>query len=260
MRSDDDGQTFSEPVEITKSFLPFRPKCNWKVIATGPGHGIQLKNGRLLVPVWLAYGGPGSHGPSVAATVYSDDHGATWQAGDIALSNEGEWTNPNETCAAQLADGRVMLNSRSGSRRNRRLVTTSPDGAASWSRPRFDETLWEPICMASLIRLSETPAHDKNRLLFSNPHSLKRDENGREIPGGRGERKNVSIKLTYDEGETWPVSKTLEPTSSAYSDLAVLADGTILCFYERKGLITIARFNLEWLTDGHDHLARGPSK
>ena len=175
-------------------------------------------------------------------------------AGDIAVPNEGEWVNPNETCCVQLADSRVMLNTRSVSKRSRRLVTTSPDGATGWSKPRFDESLLEPICMGSILRLSEKPTQDKNRLLFSNPHNLKRDEAGKEIPGGRGDRKNVSIKLSYDEGETWPVNKSLEPTTSAYSDLAALADGTILCFYERKNLLTVARFNLEWVTDGKDSL------
>src|SRR6516164_1030112 len=56
MRSDDDGKTFSTPVEITKSLEAFRATYDWRVVATGPGHGIQLKNGRLLVPVWMALG------------------------------------------------------------------------------------------------------------------------------------------------------------------------------------------------------------
>jgi sialidase-1 len=45
MRSDDDGQTFGEPVEITATFERFRPEYDWKVLATGPGHGIQLSGG-----------------------------------------------------------------------------------------------------------------------------------------------------------------------------------------------------------------------
>lgn len=252
MRSDDDGATFSAPLEITTAFEEFRPECDWRCLATGPGHGIQLANGRLVVPVWLAYGKVGQHSPSVMATVFSDDHGKTWQRGDIALPNTPETINPNETAAVQLADGRVMLNARSVSKASRRLVTTSKDGATSWSTPRFDAALFEPICMGSIVRLSVKPASDKNRLIFSNPHSLKLDADGHEIPGGRGDRKNVSLKLSYDEGETWPVNKTLEEGPSGYSDLAALGDGTILCFYERGKKLTIARANLEWLTDGQD--------
>ena len=67
LRSDDDGQTFTKPVEITATFEQFRPEYDWKVLATGPGHGIQLTGGRLLVPVWLSTGTGGhAHRPSVA--------------------------------------------------------------------------------------------------------------------------------------------------------------------------------------------------
>lgn len=262
MRSDDDGATFGKPTEITAAFDKFRPEYDWKVLATGPGHGIQLKNGRLVVPVWLSLGTGGhAHRPSVTSVVFSDDHGKTWQRGAIAGPNEGEWNIPNETCAVQLADGRVLLNMRSESKANRRLLTTSADGATGWSKPSFHEQLLEPICMASMVRLSEAPA--KNRLLFSNPHNLSR-AGGKEEPGKTRDRKNVSVKLSYDESATWPVSKAIEPGFSGYSDLAVAKDGTILLFYERgstdgkniykTGLLSVARFNLEWLTDGKDAL------
>ncbi|MEW6306796.1 MAG: sialidase family protein, partial [Verrucomicrobiota bacterium] len=84
---------------------------------------------------------------------------------------------------------------------------------------------------------------------FSNPHSLARDAAGKEIPGASGKRENLSVKLSRDDGRTWPVNKVLEAGPSAYSDLAVLPDGTILCLYEASDRIKIARFNLEWLTE-----------
>ncbi|HSH95450.1 MAG TPA: sialidase family protein, partial [Roseimicrobium sp.] len=164
MRSDDDGLTFGKPVEITAAFEGFRPTCNWNVLATGPGHGIQLKTGRLVVPVWLAYGTkPGDHSPSMAGTIYSDDNGRTWKAGDIALPNTEPFINPNETAAVELADGRVLLNSRSVSKASRRLLTVSPDGASRWSRPTFEPSLFEPICMGSLVRHSFEAKGGKNR-------------------------------------------------------------------------------------------------
>jgi sialidase-1 len=267
LRSDDDGKTFSEPVEITTAFDRFRPAYEWRVLATGPGHGVQLKNGRLVVAVWLSTGAiSNGHRPSVTATIFSDDHGKTWQRGDIAVPNTEEWIFPNETVLVQLTDGRVMLNVRSESLANRRLVTVSPDGATKWTKPKFDEALLEPICMAAIVRLSEKPASASNRILFANPHNLARAD-GKEAPGKSRDRRNLSIKLSYDEGQTWPVSKALEPGYSAYSDLAVLPDGAILCFYERGRKIdegkkkstsyaglTVARFNVEWLTDGKDSL------
>lgn len=261
-RSDDDGVNWSVPVEITSAFEGFRPSYDWKVLATGPDHGIQLKNGRLVVPVWLSTGtGGNAHRPSVTATVFSDDQGKTWHAGEIAVPCTNEWINPNETVAIELADGSVMLNVRSESKANRRLTTTSKDGATGWSTPKFDDALLEPICMGSIVRYSLKDAAkegSKNRILFSNPDNLAHT-GGKEEPGKNRDRKNVSVKLSYDEGQTWSVTKPVEPGWSAYSDLTVTKSGTILCFYGRaeKGgfagdRLTVARFNLEWLTDGKD--------
>lgn len=253
MRSDDDGLTFGEPVEITATFDNFRSDYAWKVLATGPGHGIQLAGGRLIVPVWLSTGTGGhAHRPSVNSVIYSDDQGRTWQRGEI-VAGERNPDNPSETLPVELADGRVMLNFRHESPERLRAVSVSADGATGWSKPRYDPQLPEPICMGSIVRLSRRPKHDKNRILFANPHN----------PTGR-ERRNVTVKLSYDEGQTWPVAKTIEPGPSGYSDLAVGLHGTIYCFYERSShanhyqprTLTLAAFNLEWLSDGKDRLER----
>ena len=258
-RSNDDGISWSKPVEITPIFEGFRKDYDWKVLATGPNHSIQLRTGRLVVPVWLSTGtGGNAHRPSVTATIYSDDGGNTWHAGEIAVPCTDEWINPNETVAIELADGRVMLNVRNESKTHRRLVTISRDGATGWSKPEFEEALLEPICMAGLIRYSLAKDGDKNRILFCNPHNLLRAD-GKPEPGKGRDRRNVSVKISYDEGKTWPVSKTVEEKWSAYSDIAVTHSGTILCFYGRGekasfagDRLTIARLNLEWLTDGAD--------
>ena len=254
-RSTDDGESWSEPVEITPAFEGFHAAYPWKVLATGPDHGIQLQNGRLVVPVWLSTGtGGNAHRPSATATIYSDDQGKTWHAGEIAVPCTEEWINPNETVAIELADGRVMLNSRSESKAHRRLVTISPDGATNWSTPKFDDALVEPICMAGIVRYSLAKDGGKNRILFCNPDNLTRAD-GKEEAGKNRDRKNVSVKLSYDEGQTWPVARSVEPGPSMYSDIAVAKSGTILCFYGRGDqlgfagkYLTLARFNLEWLT------------
>ena len=265
MRSDDDGQTFSTPVEITTTFDRFRPDYDWKVLATGPNHGIQLRTGRLVVPVWISPGTGGhAHRPSVTSVIYSDDHGQSWQRGQIAVPDTPEWIIPNETVVAELADGRVMLNVRSESKAHRRIITTSPNGATNWSKPVFDDALLEPICMASLVRVSTAASGGRNRLLFANPDNLSRAD-GKEEAGKNRDRRNLTLKLSYDEGQTWPVRRVLEPSRAGYSDLAVGPDGTIFCLYEsgttdgdmyRTGYLRLARFNLEWLTDGKDSISQ----
>jgi sialidase-1 len=268
LRSDDDGKTFNKPVEITSAFEPFHKDYDWKVLATGPAHGIQLKNGRLVVPVWLSKAtGNNAHHPNVMATIFSDDNGKTWQRGDIVSKETKPHIDMNETAIAQLNDGRVMLNIRNNSPKNRRAIAFSPDGATQWTPPVFDEQLKEPICMASLCRLSEKGKQDKDRLLFANPDNLLRF--GKPIkPGAMADRMNLTVKLSYDEGKTWPVGRVLEPGLSGYNDLAVGPDGTIYCFYERGStdgkdifathFLTVARFNLEWLTEGKDSLGGPP--
>lgn len=243
-RSDDDGQTWSESVEITATFDKFKSDYDWKVLATGPGHGIELKNGRLVVPVWLSTGTGGhAHRPSAVSTIYSDDQGRTWQRGEIVVVDGDKVRNPSETILVELSDGKVLANIRTESPEQRRLIAVSDDGATKWSQPTFDETLVEPICMASLLRI------DAKHLLFSNPNNLlAKGKPG--VPGKGRDRMNLTLRVSLDDGRTWPKSRVLEAGGSAYSDLALLPDGTIFCLYERAGsALTLARFDLSWLLE-----------
>lgn len=252
LRSDDDGRTFSAPVEITSTFDQFQKDYAWKVIATGPGHGIQLRNGRLLVPVWLSTSETNPHKPSVAATIYSDDHGKTWKRGDIAVPSQGEVVDPSETVAVQLASGRVMLNARTISPRHRRVVLTSKDGATKWSAPRFQQELVEPICFGSLVR------HSGKKLLFVNPDNLlKAGLEG--APGQSRDRRNLTIRLSEDDGETWKTQRVIDPGWTAYADLNTSPDGAIYVLYERGepdparlriASLTLVHFPLAWVRAG----------
>jgi sialidase-1 len=120
----------------------------------------------------------------------------------------------------------------------------------TWSKVADDPTLVEPVCQASLIRYTDPHHHAKSRLLFSNP-----------ARGKQGERSHLTVRISYDEGKTWPVERMLNEGLSGYSCLTVLPDMSIACLYERGDKIyceklTFARFPLDWLTVGTDSLRR----
>ena len=256
----DDGLTWSQPVEITPTFEKFRAAYDWKVLATGPNHSIQLRTGRLIVPVWLSTGtGGNAHRPSVTATIYSDDQGKTWHAGDIAVPCTDDWINPNETVAIELADGRVMLNVRSESKTHRRLVTISKDGATGWSTPKFDDALLEPICMAGIVRYSTASSGGKNRILFSNPHNLDRADGKAEAgqePRPQERLRQAQLRRRPDLGGEQNRRAGLQRLQRPrrYARPARFFASTAAS--EKPNFagdrLTLARFNLEWLTDGRD--------
>lgn len=226
VRSVDDGRTWSEPTDITYAFDTFQDEYPWKVLAPGPGHSIQLSSGRLIVPVWLAASDVvtphRSHRPSRIATIYSDDEGVTWKAGELVPDVPG-FINPSETMAVELADGRVMLNIRNESERSRRGVSYSADGISGWALPTYVEDLFEPICMGSILRV-DYPEKGTG-LLFVNPDS-------EAIP--KHPRANLTVKWSADGGNTWPADLVLEPGIAGYADLAVGPDGTGYCLFETK--------------------------
>src|SRR5882672_8629848 len=136
--SNDDGRTFTPEREITSVFDAFKPDYDWNVVTPGTGHGIQLKNGRLLASIWIANGvvhpdGTRGHGPAAVGTIYSDDHGKSWHRGALVARDSEQIKSPNETVATQLPDGKVMVNIRSGGTDHQRAVSSSEDGISNWS-------------------------------------------------------------------------------------------------------------------------------
>lgn len=225
IQSTDDGRTWSRAVNITSTFEAFKQDYDWKVLAPSPGHGIQLKNGRLLVPIWLANSDKikphRSHRPSRIATIYSDDNGKTWNRGAMVPEVEG-FKNPSETMAVQLPDGRVMLSIRNESDKRRKGISFSKNGISGWTAPTYDEALFEPICMSSIIA---TQYRKKNYLLFLNPDS-------EHIP--KHPRQNLTLKASNDSGKTWIIKQVVNEGISGYSDIAVGANGAVYCLFETK--------------------------
>ncbi|HPO09777.1 MAG TPA: sialidase family protein [bacterium] len=231
--STDDGITWTAPVEISDQAR----KPDWRWYATGPCHGIRMADGRLVAP--CDHTTSNDNKDMHSHILVSDDGGKTWQIEGI----QDGWTD--ESTVVELADGGLYLNMRNYRGTNRRAWSISRDRGVHWSPVAEDETLVEPVCQASVIRLSTEKTHGKNRVLFSNPASVRRE--------------NLTVRLSYDECKSWPVAKTLWPGPSAYSDLVVTPDGRIGCLFEcgekePYETIALAFFTLDWLTDGKDRL------
>ncbi len=230
-RSADHGRTWDKPREITT-----RVKAtNWTWYATGPGAGIQIEGGphrrRLVIPCDHIEAGTKLYFSHV---IYSDDHGQTWKLG-------GSTPRPsvNECEVVELSDHRLLLNMRNYDRAQRtRQVAISRDGGLTWTDQRHAPALVEPICQASIRRYSWPESGRKNLILFSNPAST--------------ERKQMTVRLSEDDAQSWLVAKELTPGPAAYSCLVVLPDGTIGCLHERGNrapyeTIVLDRFTLDWL-------------
>jgi sialidase-1 len=282
--SGDDGISFCPPVEITKYLEQFYTKYGyrWDVFAFGPGHGIELENGALLVPVWMADGGKRVHHPSVVSTVVSRDSGKTWEVGEIIGSgnvsdnncitafkkdkdtnckgfrdaglSQDSLRNPNETSAVQLDDGSVLLNIRHEGKAHYRAVCVSPNGLTDFSEPVYDRQLPDPICCGSITRSRKRISGGQHAIAFSNcaVHPCRENNYSRV-------RARLTLRLSLDNCKTWNFCRLLEERAG-YSDIAFSNDGKWLyCFYEhdvdgelytQPRYLTFARINMEWLTDG----------
>jgi len=219
-RSNDGGLHWSEPRDITVGTYPAGYARN--VLAPGPGHGLAHSDGTLLAPVWMTppTTDVSAHRPSDISTLYSKDRGETWQIGEV-IHSTGEFPNMSESGAVELSDGCVLRNIRNESPKKRRAFAVSPNGYAGWTKPTHDEALIDPICMGSILR------YDESTLLFSNPAS-------------ETARKNLTLRFSFDDGRSWPMSLIVDPGAAAYSDLAV-TDGIVYVLYEKKPDIHIAK-------------------
>lgn len=243
MSSEDDGVTWSSPREITANVkMP-----GWTWYATGPGIGIQIKHGkyagRLVVPAnhTVKGGGPGG---GFSHVIYSDDHGKTWKLGGDAPAGG------NESQIVELSDGTLMLNMRNAkaaskeSQPRERAVSLSNDGGETFGPMTHDPTLVEPVCQGSILRYSWPGENGKGRILFANPAS-------------RDERVGMTVRISYDDGKTWPVSNPIHKGWSCYSSLARLPDGSVGLLYEagdraRYDRLDLARLTLPWISGGKD--------
>uniref|UniRef100_UPI003217939D sialidase family protein n=1 Tax=uncultured Draconibacterium sp. TaxID=1573823 RepID=UPI003217939D len=214
--SDDDGKTWSEPVSLAESCRD----TSWGWYATGPGVGIQIKNGphkgRLVIPANHSYNDPngtirnGTYGYG-AHVLYSDDHGKNWQMSETIKPG------CNESQVAELTDGTLIMNMRSYNDQYSRAVSYSKDGGETWSEIEHDYQLVESKCQASLLNFGKVD--DYNIHLFLNPA----------VPIGRN---HLTIKASFDDCKSWSNSKLIYAGPAAYSSLTQLPEKKIGLFFE----------------------------
>lgn len=214
--STDDGVTWSPPKDLSPSVVP----PNWVWVATGPGIGIQLQHGRhkgrLVIPSDQRANMPDGTQHWSSHMIYSDDAGQTWQ-NSTPIEKGG-----NECQVIERVDGTLLVNTRmQGDFQGWRGTATSSDGGSTWTTITQDTLLPCPKCQASLIRLRD------GRLLFSNPNPGPAKDGKPSV-----RRIDLTLRLSSDEGRTWGEPRLLHSGPSAYSCLAELPDGTVLCLYE----------------------------
>lgn len=218
-KSHDDGLSWSKPANITATAK--NPAWGW--YATGPGIGIQIKRGthtgRLVIPCDHSFDDTAANPPQSqpgleSHIIYSDDHGASWQLGGTITPQV------NECQVTEVADGNgtLLMNMRSYFQRKCRTHAISYNGGISWTAPADVPALVEPVCQASLLRYAWPGKKQQSCLLFLNPAS--------------NERVNMAIRASFDEGQTWPLIRTLYAGPAAYSCMTLLPGGGIGCFYE----------------------------
>ncbi len=224
-KSTDDGLTWSGPVNITKQIKD----PSWQLLLQGPGKGITLADGTLVFPAQFKadLGEKALDGGQYtchSTIVYSTDGGESWHIGTGAKSNT------SEAQLIQLTDGSLMLNMRDDRNRqekgetNGRAMAVTTDLGKTWTaHPSSNSALPEPNCMASIISADlEIEGQTKRVLFFSNPNN-------------KAQRTNMTIKVSLDEGLTWPEACQLELNEApgyGYSCLTMIDHQTIGILYE----------------------------
>jgi len=227
-QSDDDGRTWSPPINLTARIAGRDPA--WRLLFDGPGNGIQLRDGTLVFAAQFR----DAEGTPHSCFIYSSDGGESWTVSTPAIPAHPP---TSEAQVAELAEGSLLLSmrdeSRSGQRAWARYTWQGDLARGTWSGPWF--TVPDPTVMASLIQYPGGP------LLFANPNSA-------------NERVNLTIRTSTDGGRTWSEGRLLDPRPCAYSSLTVLRGGEIGALSECGDAhayesLTFARFSLRWVEE-----------
>ena len=233
----DNGQSWTDPVDITDQVHRPGLPDDWRSYANTPGHALQFTQGkykgRLYIAANHSSGNPrGRFEDYQAHGYYTDDHGKTFQ-----LSASVSLPGSNESSAAELSNGKMMLNSRNQKGDTRaRIVSISNDGGISWDTTYFDRQLPDPVCQGSLLNIGWKKG--KAILAFCNAAS-------------QTKRDSLLLRISYDEGKSWKRSfrvdeNALGKDKQAYSDLVWIDRKRVGILYERIDYQEIVFKSVGW--------------
>ena len=215
--SSDNGKTWTTPKDISESVYNaiYGSRNSWIGMFAGSGSAVQLKKGEKagrLMFVVAARNNSTWGGAMSNYAVYSDDHGATWQ-----VSSNAACTTGDEAKIVELENGDLLMSIKnraddSSNGQGYRLMAKSTDHGATWTTAAVNNNLNDPGCNGEVV--SYETADGKYYLIHS-------------MPGSTSTRENVTVYLSSDGGQTWPISRQVYNGYSAYSALEVLDNGTI---------------------------------
>lgn len=225
--SKDSGKTWAKPVDLTSRLR----KDNWAWYGTGPGIGIQLDNGRLVIPSYhsvLPSGDYESH------MIYSDDHGRTWELGGTVGGNT------SECHVGQRTDGSLYVTARTLRHTQLRTTSVSTDHGESWSKPALASRIYDPPCQASLLVVPGSARRfDRDKPVWLYAH-----------PAGPG-RRCLTVRVSYDEGRSWSHARQISTGDNQYSSMTLMPNGQVGCLFEswrdKNYQILFTQFDLDWL-------------
>lgn len=212
VKSTDNGATWSQPVNLTRQIK----KQAWRMTFQGPGRGITMADGTLVIPIQHQEGASRNmHGlyPLNSGIAYSKDHGETWHAHNSAHPVT------SEACVAEIEPGVFMLSMRDETDSHARRVYTTSDLGRSWTAHSSNGKILDPTCEASILNVSAADnSLGKDIVIFSNPANTGRSR--------------MTIKISEDKGATWPHELLIDSGGSQYSCLTMVDQSTVGILYE----------------------------
>lgn len=242
-KSADNGITWSTPKDITSQLYGANcsdiSRSKWYGSFCTSGAGLLGSDGTIYFVAAVRETSSTSVGAISNYVYYSRDNGETWNVSSCVMPSNG-----NEAKIAELNDKTLLVSIRNQNKGSR-YYATSVDRGENWSEIKKWNEMVEPGCNGDMIYYtSVNDGYEKNRILHS-------------VPDHASDRSNVTVFISYDEGKTWPVKKSICPGGSAYSSLCKLPDGTIGAYVEENDgtadySMYFVNFSLEWLSNGQD--------